>query len=57
MKAQNRRWSIEEKLSMLKDIEKGEISEGCRRHEIYSSTYYLWMRNYQINGVDVVILS
>lgn len=52
MKAQKRSWSIEEKISMLKDIEKGDIAEGCRRHEIYPSTYYLWKKNYQINGIE-----
>jgi len=50
MKASKRSWSVEEKLAMLQDIEKGDIVEGCRKHQIYPATYYLWRNQYRLNG-------
>jgi transposase-like protein len=35
-----RTWSIEEKIAILKDIEKTGVVEGCRKHGIYATTYY-----------------
>ena len=47
-----RTWSIEEKISILKDIEKIGIVEGCRKHGIYATTYYDWKKKYEEKGAD-----
>lgn len=47
-----RTWSIEEKISILKDIEKTGVVEGCRKHGIYATTYYEWKKRYEANGAD-----
>ena len=47
-----RTWSIEEKISILKDIEKVGVVEGCRKHGIYASTYYEWKKKYEENGAE-----
>lgn len=47
-----RTWSIEEKISILKDIEKLGVVEGCRKHGIYASTYYEWKKKYAENGAE-----
>jgi len=50
-----RTWDIEEKVSILKDIEKTGVVEGCRKHGIYPSTYYEWKKKYDEHGVDGLI--
>jgi putative transposase len=52
MKASKRSWSVEEKVAILQDIGKGDIVEGCRKHQIYPSTYYLWRNQFQLKGED-----
>lgn len=47
-----RTWSIEEKETILKDIEKTGVVEGCRKHGIYATTYYSWLERYKKHGVD-----
>jgi len=47
-----RTWSIEEKISILKDIEKMGVVEGCRKHGIYASTYYEWKKKYEEKGAE-----
>ena len=50
-----RTWSIEEKVSILKDIEKTGVVEGCRKHGIYASTYYDWKTKYDEKGADGLV--
>jgi len=50
-----RTWSIEEKISILKDIEKTGVVEGCRKHGIYATTYYDWKKKYEEKGADGLI--
>ena len=50
-----RTWSIEEKVSILKDIEKTGVVEGCRKHGIYASTYYDWKKKYDEKGADGLV--
>ncbi|HAN78228.1 MAG TPA: transposase [Bacteroidales bacterium] len=45
-----RTWSIDEKVAILLDIEKIGIVEGCRKHGIYSTTYYDWLKKYRSEG-------
>ena len=33
-----RTWGIEEKVAILKDIQKTGVVEGCRKHGIYATT-------------------
>lgn len=47
-----RTWSIEEKLAILKDFERIGVTAGCRKHSIYSTTYYGWLKKYDEHGVD-----
>lgn len=47
-----RTWSIEEKLSILKDIERVGVVAGCRKHGIYPTTYYEWKKKYEDNGAE-----
>ena len=36
MNREKRTWSIEEKVFILKEIEKTGVVEGCRKHGIYA---------------------
>jgi putative transposase len=47
-----RTWSIDEKESILNDIEKTGVVEGCRKHGIYATTYYSWLAKYRESGKD-----
>jgi putative transposase len=55
MKGIKRTWSIEEKISILKDIEKTGVVEGCRKHGIYATTYYDWKKKYEEKGADGLV--
>jgi putative transposase len=54
MKAKRTR-SIEEKVTILKDIKETGIVEGCRKHGIYATTYYDWERKYKEKGADGLV--
>lgn len=54
MKAK-RTWSIEEKVSILKEIKETGVVEGCRKHGIYATTYYDWKRKYEEKGADGLV--
>jgi len=55
MKSVKRTWSIEEKVSLMKKIEKEGVTEGCRKHGIYPSTYYSWKKKFEEKGADGLI--
>ncbi len=50
MKKIKRTWSVEEKLAILKDIDSLGVVEGCRKHGIYTMTYYDWKQKLESNG-------
>jgi len=50
MKKIKRSWSVEEKIAILKDIEKLGVVAGCRKHGIYATTYYEWQERYEKEG-------
>ncbi len=45
-----RTWSIEEKVSILKEAKTSGIVETCRKHGIYATTYYTWKQKYDQGG-------
>lgn len=47
-----RTWTIEEKVSILKEAETHGVVETCRKHGIYATTYYDWRNKFEINGTD-----
>lgn len=49
-----RTWSIEEKVSILKEVETFGVVETCRKRGIYASTYYDWKRKYDQNGEEAL---
>ena len=48
--SKKRKWSKEEKLAILEEVEKGGLQETLRKHGIYPSTYYSWRKRYQASG-------
>lgn len=50
-----RTWSIEEKISILKDIEKTGVVEECQKHGFYATTYYDWKKKYDENGAQGLV--
>lgn len=47
-----RTWSIEEKISILKEAKTGGIVETCRKYGIYATTYYAWKQKYDQGGEE-----
>lgn len=45
-----RKWTKEEKLSLLKEVEQEGLQVTLRKHGIYPSTYYTWRRKLQNQG-------
>ena len=45
-----RNWSKEEKLALLKEVEREGLQLTLRKHGIYPSTYYSWRKKYQELG-------
>jgi putative transposase len=48
--SKKRKWSKEEKLSILEEVEKVGLQETLRKHGVYPSTYYSWRKRYQASG-------
>lgn len=48
--SKKRKWSKEEKLAIIEEVEKGGLQETLRKHGIYPSTYYSWRKRYQASG-------
>ncbi len=55
MSSVKRTWSIDEKVTILKDIQKTGVVEGCRKHGIYATTYYDWKKKYEEKGSDGLV--
>ena len=47
-----RTWSVEEKVSILKEAKTAGIVETCRKYGIYATTYYSWKEKYNQNGEE-----
>lgn len=48
--SKKRKWSKEEKLAILSEVEKSGLQETLRKHGVYPSTYYSWRKRYQASG-------
>ncbi len=52
MKKEKRSWTVEEKLSILKEAEQNGIVQTCRKHSIYQSLYYNWKDKFDREGQE-----
>lgn len=50
-----RTWSLEEKVSILKEAETSGVVETCRKHGIYATTYYEWKKKYNEGGEPALL--
>jgi transposase-like protein len=46
MKREKRTWTVEEKLSILKEAEEKGVTQTCRKHSIYQSLFYIWKEKF-----------
>lgn len=51
MVKKKRQWSPEEKEKIIEDIQNLGVVAGCRKHDIYATTYYDWLARYETNGL------
>lgn len=45
-----RRWTVEQKLSILKEAEEHGVTATIRKHQIYAATLYDWRQKYSTSG-------
>lgn len=45
-----RRWTLEEKLAILKEAAEGNIIETCRKHNVSTGTFYNWRKKFEAKG-------
>ena len=50
--SKRRTFSIEEKLSVLREVEENGITETCRRHDLSHSVVNRWRKKFESDGVD-----
>lgn len=48
--SKKRKWSRQEKLAILEEVEKVGLQETLRKHGVYPSTYYGWRKRYEASG-------
>jgi putative transposase len=49
-----RTWSIDEKVSILKEAKTLGVVETCRKYGVYATTYYDWKEKYDQGGEDAL---
>ncbi len=54
MKREKRSWTVEEKLSILKEGKDKGVVQTCRKHSIYQSLYYNWKEKYDTGGEEAL---
>ena len=52
MGKRRRKWSAEEKLQVIKDVESLGMAEALRQHNISSSLFYRWKSKYELDGLE-----
>lgn len=48
----NRKWKFEEKLSILKEAEQGNVIEVCRKHGVSTGSFYNWKKKFETKGEE-----
>lgn len=46
-----KKWSTEEKLTLIEEAEREGVVATCRKYGIYASVYYQWKRRYDALGI------
>lgn len=52
MGSQRKKWSPQEKLFIIREVERCGLLETTRQHQIAASTYYKWKEKYDLYGED-----
>lgn len=52
MKRNQRKWTKEEKLQIIQDVQRLGVITGCRKHEISPTNYYSWLEVYNAYGIE-----
>ena len=47
-----RKWTVSEKLSIIKLADAEGVVETCRKHSVSSGTYYSWKKKFETKGID-----
>ncbi|MGB5989184.1 MAG: transposase [Marinifilaceae bacterium] len=47
-----RRWTLEEKLSILAEAENGNVVEVCRKNNISTGSFYNWKKKFETKGEE-----
>lgn len=50
--AKYRKWTVAEKLSILKEAEKLGVTPTIRKHGIFYATYYNWKEKFNLEGTE-----
>jgi len=52
MASQRKKWSQEEKLFIIREVERCGLVQTIRQHQIAASTYYKWKEKYDLHGEE-----
>jgi transposase-like protein len=52
MASQRRKWSQEEKLFIIREVERCGLVQTMRQHQVAASTYYKWKEKYDLYGEE-----
>ena len=50
MASQRKKWSLEEKLFIIREVDRCGLVQAIRQHQIAASTYYKWKEKYDLYG-------
>lgn len=50
MASQRKKWSLEEKLFIIHEVERIGLVQTIRLHQVAASTYYKWKEKYDLYG-------
>lgn len=50
--SKRKKWSFEEKLLIIHEVERCGLVQTMRQHQIAASTYYKWKEKYDLEGED-----
>ena len=52
MASQRKKWSAEEKLHIIHEVDRCGLIQTMRQHQIAASTYYKWKEKYDLHGEE-----